>query len=402
MNLPFWFWFLFVFRNALSFIFFRREPVYGTAISTLSVVIFPALFHFPTTRPKVRMHTISWPILGYLVWTGMSLFWTEAESKFSAFGYWLSFVATVFVVRSIMERAGDLSQAIFNGLKGFIAGSAALCFCALFAGTTAEFRLGDQELLHPNMLGNFFALSVIFSLFLLKNGPRKLWLWSVIAFGAALLATISKASILSLAVVLLFTGLVSFRDKLRSFAICASLALVFAGTYSKYYQYYSDSGQLETVAGRTGIWSDTVNYALDQPIIGHGVYSYRTFAPIQDTGEWDFQAWHAHNEFLQQWFAYGLVGVILSMLIYWKFFRTCLAYWHHAIGSLGFALLLYFILHGLTDANHIELSFPLALMLFLWPDCSKEPSYPHTIGPGARVGNSAIGAVPAGAVFGSP
>jgi O-antigen ligase len=94
---------------------------------------------------------------------------------------------------------------------------------------------------------------------------------------------------------------------LAAFAAAAVIA-TFWGLLTSYYGVYTSAGnQAETLSGRLGIWAYFLTEAVQQPWIGHGFDSVwkvvPTFGPDQ------FEAAHAHNELLQQFYAYGLIGI---------------------------------------------------------------------------------------------
>src|SRR6185312_5237917 len=99
----------------------------------------------------------------------------------------------------------------------------------------------------------------------------------------------------------------------------ATVAL-FWGLLNSYYDVYTNAGnQSETLSGRLGIWAYFLAEAVQRPWIGHGFDS--AWKVIPPFGPDQFEAAHAHNELLQQFYAYGLVGVILFIGIYFNIFR---------------------------------------------------------------------------------
>jgi O-antigen ligase len=130
---------------------------------------------------------------------------------------------------------------------------------------------------------------------------------------------------------------------------------------SAYYEVYSNAGnQAETLTGRLGIWAFIFDESLKKPWLGHGFHSvWKVIPPFGD-----FEARHAHNEMLQQFYAYGVLGVIMLTGLY---------------GSLGMQLhriadkprrvfllsiLVFVLVRGLTDTEVFDLSLPVwAIML---------------------------------------
>ena len=78
-----------------------------------------------------------------------------------------------------------------------------------------------------------------------------------------------------------------------------------------------------------------------------------------------FEAQQAHDELLQQFFSFGAVGVILTIALYWIFFRQIRRAEPGHLKTLTASLLLFALIRGLTDAQHFDLTFPLWLMAML-------------------------------------
>ena len=79
---------------------------------------------------------------------------------------------------------------------------------------------------------------------------------------------------------------------------------------ASYYEVYINAGnQSETLTGRIGIWALILEKALEQPWIGHGFHS--VWKVIPPFGPDQFEPRHAHNELLQQFYAYGVAGIPL-------------------------------------------------------------------------------------------
>ena len=100
-------------------------------------------------------------------------------------------------------------------------------------------------------------------------------------------------------------------------------------------------------------------YGADE--LDHGFDSFRwVFPPIED-----FQPWHAHNELIQQLFAYGLVGLVIVVGVYLAFYREVRVSRDMGLKSLAMAMLILVLVRGLVDTDRFELCFPLWLMTML-------------------------------------
>jgi O-antigen ligase len=84
---------------------------------------------------------------------------------------------------------------------------------------------------------------------------------------------------------------------------------------------------------------------MEKPWFGHGFYSFRWVVPPFRT----FEPWQAHNELLQQFFCYGVLGVVATVGLYFVFFRQLRHTSDSGLVRLGTALLLFALIRGVVD-----------------------------------------------------
>jgi exopolysaccharide production protein ExoQ len=95
--------------------------------------------------------------------------------------------------------------------------------------------------------------------------------------------------------------------------------------------------------------------------LGHGIYSFRALIPSFGA----FQAVHAHNEMLQQFFEYGAAGVAIVVALYFSFYRLARRAQPGSLRNLALTLLVFALIRGLTDTTNFGLSYPLWLLAAL-------------------------------------
>jgi O-antigen ligase len=148
----------------------------------------------------------------------------------------------------------------------------------------------------------------------------------------------------------------------------------FAALLESYLNIYTTTGsgdQAETLTGRTAVWATAFFMAIEKPWIGHGFYSFRALIPAFGS----FEPWHAHNELLQEFFEYGLLGVFVTVFLYTalifavrRFAASTFAenpVATHAYGRLASVVVLFAVVHGLTEAVNFGLTIPLWLFAAL-------------------------------------
>jgi hypothetical protein len=68
---------------------------------------------------------------------------------------------------------------------------------------------------------------------------------------------------------------------------------------------------------------------------------------------------------LQQFFEYGVAGVVIAAGVYWSFYRQTRRASASELKTLALTLLLFALLHGLTDTLIFDLSYPLWMLTAL-------------------------------------
>jgi exopolysaccharide production protein ExoQ len=150
----------------------------------------------------------------------------------------------------------------------------------------------------------------------------------------------------------------------RIWMVLASIVVValFWGLINAYIDYYANAGnQSETLTGRLGIWAYILNEALQQPWIGHGFHSvWKVIPPFGS-----FEARHAHNELLQQFYAYGVIGVCIFIALYRSVFREIRSVHDASMKTFFVGMFLFILVRGLADTEAFDLSLPLwSIVLF--------------------------------------
>jgi len=140
--------------------------------------------------------------------------------------------------------------------------------------------------------------------------------------------------------------------------------VVFSSLISSYLDVYSNAGnQAETLTGRLGLWAIFLDESLQHPWIGHGFHS--AWKVIPPFGPDQFEARHAHNELLQQFYAYGMLGIAVLVGLYRSFFRTVRRLPKGHLRTLQLSLFIFVLIRGLADTEPFDLSLPLwAIVLF--------------------------------------
>lgn len=374
----FWFWFVFGVKPFLIFLFFRWYPALGTLVNGIFSATF-ALFMVVIASCSPHRKSAPSPISAaelfvglFLAWSGVTLFWTQSNSLWSASGYWGVLMLDVLAVRMMM-RLGDSEKIAERSIMGLVIGSSLYSVTTLaLAGRVGYYgqQLGDALFLHPNVIGYQTSLAGLCALYLIVKYKMMRWVWFFwLSLGLLLVfvlfMSLSKTSIGSFAVAcvafLIFARIGLSKKVIAVLAIGGLIALsyeVLANYLSRYLE--KDSGRTaDTLSGRTEIWSNTWSHIEQSPLTGYGYLSLRDVVG----------ALQAHNEWLQLWFSFGIVGVVIVLILYISyFFLVWRAIWTVPSGiqaALGLALLVSALIRGVTEGSMTGLVFPLPLMMLM-------------------------------------
>ena len=355
--------FFFAGRLCITYLFFQSEPQTGAIASfALHLFLLVAVVFYSFGPPSntlssmLRVPPVRW-VLGFLVFGCFSLLWSATVSVVIAFAYWSEMAAQVAII-FLLLRTGPVEKISSAILKGYIWGACFIAVLEWFSPTMYDLRPGNEDYFTPNAIGFICA----FGIFMAQYIGRSAKIWRIVAvfLAISLLRTLSKTTIIAFAIGEMF---LLFRDRSMSRKSKLAIALVallvlwaFWGLIDNYYEVYTHLGnQSETLSGRIGIWAYVFETSVQQPWIGHGFHSFRNVIPPFG----DFVAWHAHNELLQQFYAYGVVGIILLIGVYGSFYRQARRLSSPSARAVFLGLLLFIIVRGFADTENFDLSFPL-------------------------------------------
>ena len=359
--------FTFAFRTCLTVLLFQETPQQAVVLSgVVSLTLLTAAISYsagglPSTAISC-FHTrpIRW-LTAILAFALVSILWSAAPAV-SAGGYWVVWAADVATIWFLL-RGGVAEDQASALMKGFVWGICIVAAVAWIIPATDDLRLGNLDFLHPNVIGFLFSIGTFLAIYL--TAEKTAWRWPAFFLGMTLLRTLSKSSIAAFVAAfsfyLIYDSTFSRKAKAR---IGLAVGVIFAslwGVLEVYFNTYAQSTSPETLTGRTLIWAASLEYALAKPFLGNGFLAYRYVVP--PFGQ--FQPEQAHDDLLQQFFSFGAVGLILTIALYWAFFRQIRRAPNSGLKNLAGTLLLFALVHGLTDAQSADLSFPLWLMTLL-------------------------------------
>lgn len=376
--------FFFAFRLmavVVSVRLFDADPQWGVGLSLGLNYLLLFLALFLTFGPGSRRLSWFWSMpsfrssVAFLGFSGCSLLWTVSASLPAAAAFWCG-MACDFTIVVLLLRIGSIDETTEAMMTGFVWGSCAIAAIAWILPSQSDLRLGDEDYLGPNQIGYACAFAFFLAQYLLRKGARGVKAPAVF-LAITLLRSLSKTTLIAFLagqlLLLIRDRSVSRRTKVLMSLATLVIIAAFWSLLSAYFDVYTHAGnQSETLTGRIGIWAFILNEAVQQPWIGHGFHSVWKVIPPFGT----FEARHAHNELLQQFYAYGAVGIALLVAIYGSVYKEIR---HMAAGSIKtvfLALLLFVLVRGLADTEVFDLSLPLWTIVLIGSVMGNEAGAP--------------------------
>ncbi|WP_188555168.1 O-antigen ligase family protein [Edaphobacter dinghuensis] len=345
------------------------EPSAGTGLNLglevllLALVCFDSLGAMHTTfRSMLRLSSIRWGVI-FLLISGCSLTWSDTASLPTSTVYWCGLVtdATIMI---LLLRSDSTLRVSHSLMKGFIWSACCLALVAWIMPAQADLRLGDEQFFNTNEIGNLCAFAIFFAQYLMRQRDgqwRVVQSFLIITLFRSLSKTTLVAFLVSESFLVIKDRSINRKTKALLMTTAIALILIFWKLFENYYNIYTTTGnQAETLTGRTAIWLYVVSAMSTHPWtlwIGHGFDSWWKIVP--PFGGDLFEARHAENEFLQQFYAYGVLGVVILAEVYWSLYQQIRSLRPGAIRILFQSILLFILIRGLAEANPFDLLLPL-------------------------------------------
>jgi len=315
----------------------------------------------------LRVRSLQWVFL-YIAFAGCSLFWSASASPAASAVYWCGLVLDVATVVLLCRAFGE-ECAAHSLMKGFIAGSVLAAVIAWVMPAAEDLRLGDLDYFNTNQIANLCALAILMGTLLASRGDS-VFNFATLLLVVTLFRSLSKATLIAFFAAQVYRlasdSAMSVRKKWLLVSGSGVLAICFWGLVDAYFGVYTTAGnQAETLTGRTAIWAWSLDEGLSRPWFGNGFDAMWKVAP--PFGGELFEARHAENELLQQFFAYGACGVGLLIGVYGSLYRRCRLLSRGPERSTLISFLVFVLVRGLAEAEPFDLLLPLWLIAALAP-----------------------------------
>jgi exopolysaccharide production protein ExoQ len=311
-----------------------------------------------TFGSMLLLSSVRW-VLVFLIFSFCSLAWSDTVSLATSAAYWCGMAADVAIV--VLLRAGSAAEVSHSLMKGFIVSACCIALIAWIMPAQPDLRLGDEEFFNTNQIGNLCAFAIFLAQYLMRRKEGK-WGLAILFLVLTLVRSLSKTTIvaflLSESFLVIQDRSIDRKTKILLTAAVVLVILVFWGLFEAYYDIYTTAGnQAETLTGRTAIWAYVLNAALERPWIGHGFDSlWKVIPPF---GSDQFEARHAENELLQQFYAYGIVGLCMLIGLYGSLYRQIGRLPRSPLKLVFLSILFFVVVRGLAEAEPFDLLLPL-------------------------------------------
>ena len=341
-------------------------------------------------------------VLAYLVWNGMSVFWST-DPELSARRVFSLILLLLFSAGCAVRMNGFL-------ISAFIA---AIPVMSLLPGVLAEIRYGTFSPLssgyrfmgtapHPNVQGSMLAVAVMLLSWLCwwTRGSLRSWSWiALLLAGGSLKLTDSRTAIATVFIALAFSfALVVARDHRRLIVWLVAYSCVLIGlvgiihyilldtqdsSISSLGKRAGDDGDATSLNGRSDLWQTIWGYAAERPWQGYGYGSFWSPQHIEDIS--DEQGWlvpQAHSAYLEQVLAIGIPGAVLYVSLLLACLVRCSVQFFRYRNEYGAwaAFFVYILVHNLTEGINVDRSFANLAFYIIVSHMALVGQAPQTLG----------------------
>ena len=316
-----------------------------------------------TVHSMLHVSSIRWVFI-YLGFSGCSLLWSATASLPASIAYWCGTASDVAIV-VLLFSSGSVTGVANSLMKGFIWSACCIALIAWIMPAQYDLRLGDEDYFNSNTIGNICAFGLFFAQYLMRCKQGK-WALATFFLAVTLLRSLSKTTIVAF---LMSEGYLMIQDRsmsrrakmLLTIALIV-VVLVFWGLLEAYYDFYTTYGnQAETLTGRTAIWAYVLDAGLQQPWIGHGFDSMWKVVPTFGT----FEARHAENELLEQFYSYGAAGIVMLCGLYGSLYRNIRKLPQGPLRLIFVGVVIFVVVRGFAEAEPFDLLLPLWMVIMI-------------------------------------
>jgi len=306
----------------------------------------------------LRLTSLRW-VMAFLTFSLISLAWSSTASLTASLIYWCAMAADVAMVILLLRAAPaiDVASSLF---KGFIWSTCFIAVIVWIMPLQPDLRLGNKDFFNTNQIAELCAFAIFLAQYLMRRKDGR-WGLAVVLLAITLLRSLSKTTLIAFLLgqifLLIMDRSVSRRTKVILTVAAAAAVFAFWGLIESYYDVYTNAGnQAETLTGRLGIWAYVLNAGFEKPWIGHGFNSIWKVVPTFGDG---FEARHAENDLLQQFYSYGAVGITLLAGLYTSLYRQLCRLSNKPLKMVLLSLLLYIVVRGFAEAEPFDPLLPL-------------------------------------------
>jgi len=347
--------------TATVVILFLSDFGLARALALLMPVVAVAVLLRP---PPARLMTVRIPlaVIGFVAWAAMSWVWSADPAATVSQLADLLALAVPGLVAGMLLTLDQVRLAVTRAVKVMLAVSVTALLVA--PGWSTAPNPGDPvagwsaTFGHKNALG-FFCLYAAVALFF--DASRRRWAWLL----ATVVLLVGSQSSTALALVIAVTGLLLWRNSTQAFLVThqksayrllsfTAFVLGVATLVTRPSLATDAFGRELTLTGRTEIWAPVrrqIRQNLEVGLGWGGVWRPTSPPTLEMWREARFEAYYAHNGYLDVMLQLGAVGALLFLLIaggtLWRLARM-----PAAAGSLwGFFLLIVLALAAITESG---------------------------------------------------
>lgn len=272
---------------------------------------------------------------------------------------------TLILLFDRRDKEDNVVKKIDSLWFGFVIGSLVAILVVAYYGFESTDGRYSSIYMSPSEIGRYTSVTIIFLVvrMLSGNGVRILYLLLIVVTSTLLILTVSKSSIV--AVVIALTTAVLFSKKVKYSPLIISSIMVIGVTYifGAHELFIGqitssiDTGNIETLTGRTVLWSSVMDYIHSRPILGYGYGSPSELLTSKYMYMWGgVDVFQAHNMILHSLLNVGILGTTVLLFVIHYMYRMIFTIRQKSeyLFLLLYSILTYFIIRGISEASFVN------------------------------------------------
>lgn len=340
---------------------------FAASISIIKTAIILLSFVLLWLDPKIKVKKINIFFILYLITIVVSSITNIGNLNYTITEFIngiIIFIIPIGLFYNIIQKEDINFTLSYNIQKTITFVSAIVLSYVLLNGSFTDYgTLGIRfsgGVISPSIIALYANLSIIFCLLNLKKQNRILIFPLTLSF-LMLILTLSKNGIIIAVLALIYETVIKKKYILSLSIISVAIILLFIfipyNNIFNFYLEYTDSGNLESLSGRTIIWETCQSLIDNKPWLGYGYNSAIVILPPITTRSY-FLVEQAHNIYYESMLNIGIIGTVFLFIYILKVIVKCIINFplirNNSVLALFFFVVLIGLFRGYTEASFAQ------------------------------------------------